>query len=264
MCISPISIPRSGGNGNADRIQVPCGRCYECLSRKRDSWSVRLEEELKNSSSAYFVTLTYDDHFLPRNDLGFPTFDKPGFQRFMKRLRKESDNKLRYYAVSEYGSKTLRPHFHMILFNLSPDREMATTMVLHAWEVGHVLVGSVTPASIAYVTKYVITKDETPKGYDPPFALMSRRPGLGSSYVDRMKDWHDVDDRFYVPGSDGKKRPMPRYYQERLYSKETRENRAALLSIKSSDDTRTPQEIVQSRQQLADSFRKKISKLSKF
>lgn len=263
MCISPISIPRVGGRGSADRLTVPCGRCYECLSRKRDSWSVRLEEELRHSSSAYFVTLTYDDSFLPRNHLGIPTFDKPGFQLFMKRLRKETDNKLRYYAVSEYGSKTWRPHYHMILFNLAPNQEHATTMILKAWKVGHVKVGSVTPASIAYVTKYVITKEDIPDGFDPPFALMSRRPGIGAQYVDRMRLWHDEDDRFYVPGTGGKKRAMPRFYQERLYSKEARENRASTLLSQPVEEVDGRTDVLR-KQQLAEKFRLKISKMSKF
>ena len=47
---------------------------------------------------------------------------KSDFQKFIKRLRKDYD--IKYFACGEYGDKTLRPHFHAILFgvNFSDDK----------------------------------------------------------------------------------------------------------------------------------------------
>ena len=42
-------------------------------------------------------------------------------KRLRKRLSKYSDEKIRYYAVSEYGPKTFRPHWHILLYYDSLD-----------------------------------------------------------------------------------------------------------------------------------------------
>ena len=50
------------------------------------------------------------------------TLRKRDYQLFMKRLRKAFPNdKIRFYAAGEYGPKTLRPHYHAILFGLHLD-----------------------------------------------------------------------------------------------------------------------------------------------
>lgn len=53
-----------------------------------------------------------------------PIVYAPDIQKFIKRLRqrikRKYDEKIRYYAVSEYGSNGLRPHFHILLFFNSP------------------------------------------------------------------------------------------------------------------------------------------------
>ena len=114
MCIRRVTI-RSQKTNNL--IQVPCGNCVECLEKKRSEWSFRLQQELKVSDSAYFITLTYSEENLPEE------LSKEHCQKFLKRLRKQNDKyttkKLRYYLAGEYGDKTKRPHYHMIVFNLA-------------------------------------------------------------------------------------------------------------------------------------------------
>ena len=115
---------------------VPCGRCPSCLKRRQSGWIFRLEQELKVSRSAHFITLTYDDENLKCSPHGLLTLDKKDHQLFMKRLRdkinfdiaktygttKKLANQfaptLRYYSCGEYGETTLRPHYHSIIFNL--------------------------------------------------------------------------------------------------------------------------------------------------
>lgn len=95
---------------------VPCGKCPICLSKKRQKWLVRLQSEFKYCLSAYFVTLTYDDEHMPIKN-GMQSLCKRDVQLFMKRLRKSTKGyKLKYYLCSEYGSHTMRPHYHMILY----------------------------------------------------------------------------------------------------------------------------------------------------
>ncbi len=39
-------------------------------------------------------------------------------QLFIKRLRKYfNNNKIKYFYCGEYGTQTLRPHYHMIVYN---------------------------------------------------------------------------------------------------------------------------------------------------
>lgn len=44
---------------------VNCRKCPACLEKRRHSIISRLETLRSNSAKTYFVTLTYDDHFLP-------------------------------------------------------------------------------------------------------------------------------------------------------------------------------------------------------
>lgn len=233
QCLSPITI-KVKGKGH---LPVPCGRCAACLQNRRNSWSFRLEQELKVSTSAHFVTLTYTDDKLYFNEYGNPSVNKRDVQLFIKRLRKLSDEKLRYYAVAEYGSKTHRPHYHIILFNLSHDFDSANLLLTNAWGNGQIQVGSVTPASIAYVTKYVFQKGKNWEGEDKVFSLMSRKPGIGSNYLDTHTKWHEEDPtRFYSVKEGGQKVSLPRFYRDKIYSqqdKETHAMKCADLTIQS-------------------------------
>lgn len=227
-CLSPITI-RNPCESSLERfIQVPCGRCAACLSSKRNEWSYRLEYELKSSISAFFVTLTYDDIHLHYDDYSRPVVCKRDVQLFLKRLRKACDGfRIRYYLCAEYGPTTFRPHYHAIIFGLPPNREVAEKTILEAWKQGFVKVGTVTESSIAYVTKYCITKTDDLDGREPVFALMSRRPGLGFDYVEKMKVWHQADEtRMYSPKLDGVKVPIPRYFKEKVYDDRQRKRYA--------------------------------------
>lgn len=49
------------------RIAVPCGQCIACLRKRRNSWSVRLDDESKNPRcvAQFGITLTYKPEFVP-------------------------------------------------------------------------------------------------------------------------------------------------------------------------------------------------------
>lgn len=213
LCISPLNIPKPNGNGSRDRITVPCGLCPSCLANRRLEWTIRIKEELKSSTSAHFVTLTYDDDNLPfANEHN--TLVKSDLQKFFKRLRKNGET-VRYYAVGEYGTKTLRAHYHVILFNCNN-----ILNIEKSWKLGHLKVDRVEGASIHYVTKYHVNRTNYPEGSLPPFALMSKKPALGSDYIQRMSDYHEgnINRAFYTEYG-GKKQKLPRYYRDKLYTK---------------------------------------------
>lgn len=184
-------------------------------------------EELKVSMSGYFITLTYDSTHIPLSRHGFMDLNFRHLQLFFKRLRynnHKADNylPLKYYAVGEYGSKTKRPHYHIILFNST------LPTISPSWEMGHVHYGTVTLASVGYVLKYI-----SKNTYRKRFARDDRTEedsriskGLGKSYLTQnMLNWHHADlcGRLYCNAEDGKKIAMPRYYKLRLYSTEERE-----------------------------------------
>lgn len=206
---------------------VPCGECNFCLQRKRADWTFRLRQEEKVSVSARFLTLTYSDDQLPTNG----ALNKRHLQLFIKRLRKAnegfSDYSVRYYAVGEYGTKTLRPHYHMIVFNLYP---RLFNIINKLWSDdetnkprGFVHVGSCSVASIHYVTKYVINRvGQDFGGREPPFAFMSSRPGIGSGYLQTHLEWHRSGMRNYTEVN-GQKGAIPRYYRDRIFTDRERE-----------------------------------------
>ena len=152
QCISPILLKKGQF--------VPCGKCNFCLQARRLDWSFRLKQELRVSKSARFVTLTYDDEHVPINpETGLAELSKKDVQLFIKRLRKYNSKivarlkwpTMRYYLVGEYGTRTGRPHYHLIVFNISVE---ATNWLAHIWGQGQIRVGQVTPASIMYTCKY--------------------------------------------------------------------------------------------------------------
>lgn len=196
-------------HGNNQVIEVPCGKCMACLSNKRTDWSFRLEQELKRSSSAAFITLTYHSKYVPDSGV-----NKKHFQLFMKRLRKKSGDRLRYYAVGEYGTKNNRPHYHAIIFNFQGNERFLSSI----WPFGIVHIGKVTQASIMYTTKYVIqASSHKEESLNKPFALMSRRFGLGLWYLtDAMAKWHRENAANYTMIY-GKKGRLARYYKEKLW-----------------------------------------------
>lgn len=192
---------------------VPCGKCAACLTNRANQWTFRLEKELENSENpCYFVTLTYDDDHLPWTDLS-PTVCRRDVQLFFKRLRKVVSSRLRYFLTSEYGEEFGRPHYHMILFNFDSD----PVNIERAWQNGFVRFGSVTAASIRYVTKYFVTPQEViPSGSLKPFSLSSK--GLGLSYLtpSMVNFIGQHRDRPFLLSSDGDKVSFPRYFRKKL------------------------------------------------
>lgn len=216
MCITPISLKEKGNNVS---FPVDCGKCPECVKKRGSAWSFRLRKEAEVSTSAYFITLTYDTEHVPITKNGFMTLRPEDVTKWFKRLRKQHPNDtLKYFYVGEYGGQFGRPHYHLILFNADID------IVDKTWNYGAIHVGDVNGASIGYTLKYMIKDGKIPEHKNddrlPEFARMSK--GLGANYInEKTKAWHTqartILERIHLT-IDGKKISMPRYYKDKIYN----------------------------------------------
>lgn len=231
MCDTPYLLVKSGhkinGKGKiyTNDVNVPCGKCPPCKRRRVQDWVFRLMVEERNSSSSYFITLTYSPENLPRTPDGKrATLVKSDFQKFLKRLRKWDKNKnIKYYAVGEYGEKRERPHYHVILLNVKDINHVYKAWTLKEISLGNVHVGTVSGDSIAYTAKYLDKPKKIPKYKSdqriPEFSLMSK--GLGKSFLTpQMRRYYENDiSRLRIHTFDGTI-PLPRYYRKHIFTEE--------------------------------------------
>lgn len=216
-CLHPLDVRyKVNGKPTNSFHLVPCGKCYACLHNKQQDWIIRMQNELKMCSQAVFITLTYSDSCLHFTSQNHPTLHKPDLVAFLKRLRAYLPQRsVRFFACGEYGTHTLRPHYHAILFFRGSVDIKLEEYCLKCWNNGFCYFGSVTPESMAYVAKYVFKGSRFYEDCEKPFLNMSRRPGLGSDYCDneRIQAYHDYNP--YIVDSGYKKR-LPRYYMHKL------------------------------------------------
>lgn len=157
--------------------------------------------ESQSHEHNYFVTLTYDNDHLPEGGNLVPAHP----QGFLKRVRYYC--RTRFFLVGEYGDESWRPHYHLLLFGLGEEvhfgcgcgkcrecrrqgrKSRCTCVLCGAWTYGLVHIGTVTQESVQYTASYVekkltSSKDVRLGGRFPEFTRMSRKPGIGASYVD--------------------------------------------------------------------------------
>lgn len=228
--------------GYLEKIPLPCGKCPKCKRKRVQQWVFRMKQEDKISSSAYFITLTYNTKHVPISNNKFMTLDKTDYQKFMKRLRKlqakKSKEKLVYYACGEYGESTNRPHYHAIIFNISDTEDINT-----AWGLGDVHIGGVTGASIAYCVKYIDKEKRIPMhardDRQKEFSLMSK--GIGKNYLtSAIKKYHKADlTRNYVTDDAGNTVGLPRYYRDAIYTENEKSTQRRIITrMKSEEEQR--------------------------
>lgn len=223
-------------------LRVKCGQCSGCRLEVSRQWAMRCvhENQMCDGESA-FVTLTYDSKFLPK----YGSLDKRALSLFAKRLHnrllRQRGEGIRWYGCGEYGEDNGRPHYHALIFKWSfPDRKFWTTtktgeklytskMLEELWPFGHCPLGDVTFESAAYVARYVmkkITGDLAAAHYErldpasgelvqltPEFTNMSRRPGIGATWIAK---YGEQTMRFDSVVMRGKEMPPPRFYDSRL------------------------------------------------
>lgn len=165
-----------------------CGYCESCRYTKRQEWSARIQLEAMCHDYSTFATMTYSSEFLPYPPQVLPK----DLQLFIKRLRRRLEPRIiRFFACGEYGSRSLRPHYHAVFFGLECSLEVEK-IVLDSWGMGHISVSEITSSRASYVAKYIAKDvsgdDPVPKEWNREFARMSNRPGIGALYADAMAD----------------------------------------------------------------------------
>lgn len=132
------------------------------------SWTLRLLLEQSEHTLSDFVTLTY------ASEHNQTVLERRHFELFMKRLRKSIRRPVRFFCCGEYGGKTNRPHWHVLLFGVRLRKRGLSHIA--QWPYGHVFAGEIEKASAQYVCRYTLKSQENGKVFD---VSMSRRPGIG-------------------------------------------------------------------------------------
>lgn len=212
------------------------------MSRSRE-YAIRCMHEAKmhTEHGSSFITLTYAEECLPNDG----SVHLSHVQKFMKRLRKNSGKKLRFFACGEYGERLSRPHYHLIVFgeDFSSDRYpwkqqeggmlYRSPFLESCWGDGFSTIGEVTFESAAYVARYIMKKvvgDEAEEHYtvedhtgrkmvlNPEFVTMSTKPGLGRSWFEKYykSDVYSQDCVVF----ENRRYEVPRYYDKLLEEKD--------------------------------------------
>ena len=236
-CWYPITVFKKEYKGMFERNTkytqyVPCGRCPACRRRKQNEWAYRIMEEAKYSRFTAFITLTYEDANLPFTESGQMTLDPVRFHKFTKDLRYRL-GQFRYFGCGEYGDQFERPHYHIIIFYNGPeDLDYLKSSVEKCWTEGFTQFDSpVTAGRAKYCAKYSMKQI----GFDygdaiPPFARMSRRPGIGKKFLDHCNfSLFRKLDQWCVHDYQGTPYNLPRYFKERIYSRDEIEQHSLLL-----------------------------------
>lgn len=240
VCYHPVEgfrapngqIVSAKSQGWSDKpVTRACGGCVGCRLEYSRQWAVRIAHEASLYQSNVFLTLTYRDDDLPENN----SLDLRDWQLFMKRLRKRSGAKIRFFHCGEYGETTHRPHYHAILFNYDfSDRKFlkqsetgfaidTSADLDEIWQKGDCYIGSVTFESAAYCARYVMKKltGQRKSEYglrEPEYATQSRRPGIGKPWLTKWNT--DVFPNDFVI-LDGVKQRVPGYYDDLVKSEES-------------------------------------------
>lgn len=189
-CLHPIWIKQ-------EKVLVPCGKCVFCKIARSKDWSVRIMHETHYHLHNIFLTLTYDEEHLPIDG----GLIKDELSNFIKRLRKYTNQKIRYYGCGEYGEVNGRPHYHVIIFGMNEKSFELQPYQLHnsktgkwencykhkAWKKGDIHIGNVEYDSARYVADYCQKTyygemiEEIYGNLQQPYARFSK--GLGKQWA---------------------------------------------------------------------------------
>lgn len=183
------------------RYPYDCCRCVECRVKRASRWAQKLELELiaaedRTGDYSSFVTLTYDDLFLPETGLR-----KRDVQLYLKRLRKAVSSaggpQFRVGYCGEYGGRFGRPHYHALVFGLNP--YACGELFRTSWRdpdtgvsMGHVDVKVAEAQRCAYMTKDMVKwlskGDVRLDGREPCFIVgpCSQAGGLGAGFARKL------------------------------------------------------------------------------
>lgn len=219
-------------------IEVPCGQCIECRETKAREWQVRLGEEIKAHEYNYFITLTFSPEQLGQlkkktrlNECN--ALAGYAVRHMLERWRKTHKKSIKHWLITELGHEgTERIHLHGLLFS---DEKLEFGKVdnnnlrtWHYWKYGSIFVGDyVNTRTINYISKYITKIDEDHKGF---IGQILASPGIGKTFIDRYREigqntyqYRPKDNADFYRLENGCKVKLPRYYKNKLYTEEQRE-----------------------------------------
>lgn len=241
-----LTFSRAKSIGSGAKYELPCGKCMGCRLERSRQWAVRMMHEAQLHEFNAFLTLTYDEQNVP-DDYGL---QPKHLQDFIKRLRRHAEYyheglRLRFYAAGEYGDTLGRPHYHAAIFGYDfPDKTKLKTnqnnqpiytspTLTKLWGMGHASTANLDFGSAAYIARYCVKKINGPKAQDhyhrfspitgrmhnvePEFARMSRRPGIGATWLQQYRG--DVFPSGFIVAN-GVPQAPPRYYLNQLTEEE--------------------------------------------
>lgn len=193
----------------------------------------QIEQRSDRSLQAFFKRLRY--------------YEEQKTIQFDSRTKKLDKKKpIKYYACGEYGSTRKRPHYHIIIFNVTSISNLrkawSTAIVENGKTVGYIPFGEididddVNINNIDYCLKY-LCKEGTKVGAQnndhriPEFAIMSK--GLGANFITpRIETFYNSRlDISYVVNQRGHKVPMPKYYIDKMMTEVTKDDRITHVKI---------------------------------
>lgn len=200
-------------------LDVPCGKCYQCVKRYKSQWSFRLNQHYRYLSSeakrnSFFITLTFEDAYLPSTKEESAVL----VRKFLERVRKKHKRSVTHFIVSEHGKTTHRYHFHGILFDCPFDiRDLSKF-----WKYGFTSSAPLTPRRITYVTTYINKQMQglILKPEDKQHLFVS--PGIGKAFADDNRNInvaHPFELHFNPIAYNGSVPfALPRYLRQKLFS----------------------------------------------
>ncbi len=238
-------------------VPVPCGNCMECRKKKKNEWQVRLLEEIKENKNGKFVTLTFSNQQLKKHEELVPKGIKGyarenaavsiAMRRFLERWRKSEGKSVKHCFITELGHNgTERIHLHGFLWT-----DKTNDFIARKWRNGRISIGDqkyyvniitkgkqehvivkegsgtesyVNDESVRYITKYVNKIDKDHMYYKSKMYVSN---GIGKAFINGSlakynkykgkRTWEKYTQR------DGSQLGLPKYYREKLYTEEQRE-----------------------------------------
>lgn len=184
-------------------------------------WACRLDlEALSFGGQTSFDTFTYAADRVPYTESGLVTLEKGYGADLIRRLRRNTQLGLRHFVAPEYGEKSGIPHYHAVLFGMSPllhrcdwrpneaEAERMDSLgirwrdyrgfeleLLRAHQCrGMIQAGELLPGGSSYAAKYTtkslvdfktLAPDQVP---EREARSMSRMPGLGTAFAVKLAE----------------------------------------------------------------------------
>lgn len=190
------------------RIHVPNGR-----DRIIEDSPFELTHSMTSSEYQDVIVKSHGRYSFSRKCVVYPRFEEcdnripycntSDCQKFLKRLRFHSKTKyneeIRFYGVSEYGPRTYRPHWHLLLFFNSEElTSVIRQLVSESWSYGRTTCELSRGGSASYVASYVNSNVCLPSLYIQHKEIRARSlhsQGYGNNYAfPPQASIHEIDE----------------------------------------------------------------------